>query len=61
MTCVWTRMPDDPNPLALMPVRYKAGCRDDRIARGRYAFYPDNCPHCGKPVEVGAQTVEAPR
>lgn len=45
-------MEDIEHPFEVMPVRFKAGCRDDKIARGRYAFYPDNCPHCNKPVTV---------
>lgn len=61
MTCVWSRMPDNEHPFELMPVQYKAGCRDDRIARGRYAFYPDNCPNCGEPVTVGPPVSEPAR
>ncbi len=54
--CVWTRMPDDEQRW-MQPVRFYLACADE-IARGRYPFYPDNCPQCGKPVVIHSENGE---
>lgn len=58
--CVWTQLPDDPNPLELHRVQATTACGGSVM--GAYPFYPDNCIYCHKRVAwlavVGRSAVE---
>jgi hypothetical protein len=49
--CVWMRMPDILTPLETRPIQFRIGC-NGKIASGAHPFYPDECPHCQKPVSI---------
>lgn len=50
--CIWTRLPDSEHPFELHKYVYEVGCNGN-LARGAQPIYPDHCPSCGLPVQIG--------